>query len=117
MAKSSFIRPYHYIDKNPVIDKVRTMLQDVGLINKLGIVANLSTMNKATFEGWFDGDVKDPRHSSIARVTESVGYELTLRKQRTIKLDEELAAAKEWRAEQRKKANGKKKPAAKKKKK
>ena len=35
-------RTYNYVDKNPVIDKVRTLVQDEGLIKKLGVVHEAS---------------------------------------------------------------------------
>lgn len=59
MAKFKFVRPYMYIDKNPVIDKARTMLRDVGLMSKKGlaIAARISTLSPNTLDGWFDGDV------------------------------------------------------------
>jgi len=53
MAYVRIYRTYRFIDKNPVIDIVRTAVQDEGLIKKLKIVANLASLSTATIDGWF----------------------------------------------------------------
>lgn len=105
-AQIRVYRTYRFIDKDPVIDKMRTMLKDVGLDKKGAIVSELSGVSASTLANWFEGATKRPQYASIAAVTTAVGFELTLARSRGIDdLDAELKKARDWRARQ-KKANG-----------
>ena len=105
MAYTRTIRTYRYVDKNPVIDEMRTAVQDAGLMKKLNLVAVLAGLNYATPKNWFHGDVRDPRHSSTMAVMTSLGY-----KNQWVKangkwdLDKEVAAARAWLKDERAKA-------------
>jgi hypothetical protein len=60
-------RTYNFVNKDPVIDKVRTVLQDEGLYakKKRGMLHDLTGVSLSTFDGWFEGDTGDPRHTTI----------------------------------------------------
>lgn len=96
MAYTKILRPYHFIDKDPVIDEVRTVIQDEGLIKKLGIVADLSSLAYSTIDGWLNGDTKRPQNASIMAVMISLGYERRWEKSRKVNIDKELELARSW---------------------
>src|SRR6266436_1590419 len=117
MARLSLYRTYNFIDKDPVIDKVRTLLQDEGLFakGKRKIVHELSGVAMATLDGWFEGDTKCPINKTIGAVVTSLGYEPTFQKIKSIDIDRELKRAAQWlerqnssprRKQSAKKANG-----------
>ena len=94
-------RTYRYRDKNPVIDKIRTIVQDEGLFKKLEVLHQLSGVSRTTLDNWFHGETKNPQHHTIAAVVTSLGYEETFQRTKTIELDKELEVAKRWLDRQR----------------
>jgi hypothetical protein len=96
-------RCYNYTNKNPVIDKVRTVLQDEGMYAKKQrhILHQLSGVNVSTFEGWFEGDTKNPRHETIMATLAALGYEEKFVKSEKIDIDAELEAAAAWAKRQK----------------
>jgi hypothetical protein len=108
-------RTYNYIDKNPVIDKVRTLIQDEGLIKKLGVVHEISGVSTSTLDNWFNGTTRSPQHATIAAVITSLGYREEFVPDHKIDLDKEREIAAAWLEKQeKKKAASEKRPAAKK---
>jgi hypothetical protein len=109
MAKLGLYRSYNYIDKNPVIDKVRTVLQDENLFDKFGIVHELSNVAVSTMQGWFHGETKHPQHHTIAAVISALGYrEEFVKTDKEWDLDKERKSAAAWRARQPKRSVKKK---------
>ena len=100
MADVKVYRTYRFIDKDPVIDEIRTLVQDEGLMKKLTIVHQLSGVSTSTLENWFNGDTKSPQNRTIMAVTSSLGYKRTWEKDHKIDLDKELRAAKLWAEKQ-----------------
>lgn len=98
-------RTYNYITKNPVVDKVRTILQDEGMYSKKQrkILHEISGVAVKTFDGWFEGDVRDPRHQTIMATLTSLGYEEQFVKARTIDIEKERESAAAWLTAQEKK--------------
>ena len=109
-------RTYSYIDKNPVIDKVRTIIQDEGLIKKLGVVHEISGVSTSTIDNWLNGDTKNPQHGTIAAVITSLGYEERFVKTTKIDIEKEREVAAVW-LEKQEKLKAKATPPAKRKKK
>lgn len=103
-------RTYNYIDKNPVIDKVRTLVQDEGLIKKLGVVHEISGVSTSTLDNWFNGTTRSPQHATVAAVITSLGYKEEFVKDHDIDLEAERKVAADWLAKQEKKAAAVKKP-------
>jgi hypothetical protein len=103
-------RTYNYIDKNPVIDKVRTIAQDEGLFERLGIIHELSNVGTGTMRNWFHGPTRNPQHHTIAAVITALGYEEVFTKKKTVDIERERIVAAAWLAKQPKKpkprANG-----------
>src|SRR4051812_4516259 len=94
-------RTYSFINKNPVIDKVRTLLQEEGLFKQLGAVADISTVGRGTLDKWFHGDTKNPQHHTIAAVITSLGYEEQFVKQTKIDIEAERKKGKAFSERQR----------------
>jgi hypothetical protein len=97
-------RTYSYIDKNPVIDKVRTLVQDEGLFKKLGIVHELSGVAVTTLDNWFNGATRSPQHATIAAVVTSLGYEEQFVKTKSLDIEAERKVAAAWLQKQEKKS-------------
>lgn len=109
MAKSSkrrsilhVYRTYNYIDKDPVIDEMRSLVQGEGLMKKLDIVHQLSGVSTSTLVNWFDGETRAPQNRTISAVATALGYERKWEKTKDIDIDKELAAAKRWAEKQQK---------------
>jgi hypothetical protein len=115
MARLSLYRTYRPTKdgKDPVIFKVKTLLQDEGLIHKLDIVSELSGVGERTMDEWFDGDTMKPINATVGAVISSLGYDIQFVKKKEIDINKELKAAADWllkqnspRAKPRKRANG-----------
>lgn len=98
-------RTYSYITKNPVVDKIRTILQDEGMYSKKQrkVLHEISGVAVQTYDGWFDGDVRDPRHQTIMATLSSLGYEEQFVKTKTIDVEKERELAAKWLEQQEKK--------------
>ncbi len=96
-------RGYNYTQKNPVIDKVRTLLQEEGLYSKKkrNLLHQLTGVAVATYDGWFEGDTIDPRHTTIAATIGALGYEERFVKTKELDMDAELKAARAWNERQK----------------
>lgn len=94
-------RTYNFIDKDPVIDEMRTLIKDEGLMKKLNIVHELSGVSVSTLTNWFDGETKSPQNRTVRAIASCLGYEPVWTKNKTIDIDRELTAAKRWQEKQR----------------
>lgn len=93
-------RTYNFIDKDPVIDQMRTLLRDEGLLKKLELVHELSGVSTTTLRNWFDGETKAPQYRTIAAVITSLGYKPAFEKSKDIDIDRELKIARAWAQKQ-----------------
>lgn len=96
-------RNYSFLNKDPVIDKMRTLIRDEGL--KWHDAAKIADMSPATLDNWFKGSTRRPQFSSIASLTHSLGYSMEFRREGNKKIDveAELKAAADFRLKQAKK--------------
>jgi hypothetical protein len=96
-------RTYNFTNKNPIIDKVRTILQDENLYNKKKrrLLHQLSGVSVSTYDAWFEGDTKNPNHATVAATMTAVGYEEKYVKTRDLDMDKELEAARVWLKKQK----------------
>lgn len=120
MAEFRMYRTYRWLpkEKNPVIDKVRTLVQDEGLFKNLGIVHEISGVATTTLNNWFHGDTINPQHGTVMAVITALGFEEQFVRTKTIDVERERKAGQAWlekRADERakeaparrkKKANG-----------
>lgn len=65
-------RSYRFVDKDPVIDAIRTVVQDVGL--KHGTVAVLAGVAPTTLQNWFVGSTRRPNNATVTAVSAALGY-------------------------------------------
>ncbi|KRQ99315.1 hypothetical protein [Bradyrhizobium valentinum] len=100
MADVRLYRTYRFIDKDPVIDKIRTVVQDEGLIKRLAIVHELSGVATTTLNNWFNGHTKKPQNPTIEAVLTSLGYEREIIKKKDINIERERKVAADWLAKQ-----------------
>ena len=78
MAKKSnngFIRytTYNFIEKDPVIDVLRTMKKDAEMTD-----TDISVKSKvavSTLKGWFGGKTKRPRFATVAAAALAMGHD------------------------------------------
>jgi len=96
MATHKMLRTYRFIDKDPVIDELRTIVQDEGLYKRLRIVAELSNLSPSTLSALFHGATRKPQNATVMAIATCLGYERTWRKARKLNADEELVLAKAW---------------------
>lgn len=104
--KIQIYRSYRFIDKDPVIDKLRTIVNDEGLTDSEA--ARIATLSPATTHNWFFGKTRRPQFASIAAVTSSLGYDIKFERRDANKLDKEkeLAAAAKWIEQRSKNGSG-----------
>jgi hypothetical protein len=105
MADLRILRTYRYIDKNPVIDVMRTALQDVGIgveKKRLRIAAEISGLSHSCLEGLFHGETRNPQHRTVYGLMSSIGFKETWVVEREIDIDKEREIARAWLAKQEK---------------
>jgi transcriptional regulator with XRE-family HTH domain len=85
-------RSYNFVDKDPVIDRIRTIVNDEGL--SYGEVHVISGVSASTLSNWFEGETQRPQYATIAAVTYSLGYKAEFVKAKRIDFDKEIAKAK-----------------------
>ena len=78
MAKRTLnlYKTYSFKEKDPVIDQLRTILQDEKLTYKE--VHDLSGVAEATLYNWFSGATKRPQHATIMAVARAAGWDYRL---------------------------------------
>lgn len=73
MARVQIYRTYNWIDKDPIIDAVRTVVKsDEKLKNNM--VHEISGVSTTTLDNWFDGSTRKPQNSTVTAVTSALGY-------------------------------------------
>jgi len=64
-------KSYNFIDKDPIIDELRTAYSDAGLtMTKL---AELSSVSNSTMSNWFKGKTKRPQFCTVSAVARAAG--------------------------------------------
>jgi hypothetical protein len=67
-------KSYSFVDKDPIIDEVRTMIKDSGA--NYSWVEEHSGVTRWTLNAWFNGNTKKPQAATINAVARSLGYKL-----------------------------------------
>lgn len=81
MAKRTILKPYKsymFKDKDPIIDKTRTVVQDSGM--SYAEISEGSGVSTATLYNWFNGATKRPQFCTVNAVGRACGNELVWRK-------------------------------------
>lgn len=63
---------YNFVDKDPVIDKMRTLVKREGL--KYSDIQKLSGVTTSTMHNWFEGKTKRPQYATVMAVVHALGY-------------------------------------------
>lgn len=84
-------RSYNFKDKDPVIDRIRTIIQDEGLsYTDIHIISGVSA---STPKNWLEGETKRPQYATVAAITYALGYKTEFVKAKEIDYAKELAKA------------------------
>lgn len=86
-------RSYNFIDKDPEIDRFRTIYQKEHLKeNDLAVLAGLSG---STVKNMFGGQTRRPQHATFAKMAGAMGYEYGLQREAKPDYENELPTARE----------------------
>jgi hypothetical protein len=99
MAELRVLRTYRYINKNPIIDRMRTALQNAGVgveKRRLQIAADISGLSRGCLHGLFHGGTRNPQHRTVAGIMTAFGYEEEWRLKRKIDIEAERKIAADW---------------------
>jgi transcriptional regulator with XRE-family HTH domain len=67
-------KSYNFVDKDPIIDEIRTVYQDSGVNYKW--LEDNSGVTSSTLSAWFSGKTKKPQAATINAVLRALGYKL-----------------------------------------
>mgnify|MGYP001286472549 CR=1 FL=1 len=70
-------KTYRFLDKDPVIDKLRTIYQTKSCKSVEEVAAN-SGLAPGTIKGWFYGATKRPQFASCQAAAKAMGHQLVL---------------------------------------
>ena len=76
MVRAWLNRSYNFIDKDPEIDKFRTLWQKEHI--KESDLAVLSGLSASTVRNMFGGETRRPQHATFAKMAGAMGYEYGL---------------------------------------
>jgi transcriptional regulator with XRE-family HTH domain len=67
-------KSYNFVDKDPIIDEIRTVYQQSGVNYKW--IEDNSGVTSTTLSAWFSGKTKKPQAATINAVLRALGYKL-----------------------------------------
>lgn len=105
MTRVHIYRTYRWIDKDPIIDAVKTVIRDEKLKNKA--VHEITGVGAGTLDNWFNGGTRQPKNATVTAVTSGLGYVRhdKLNPDGTVQISFEKARALDWRTEIEKQAD------------
>jgi len=103
MAEVKIYRSYEFIDKDPVIDQVKTMIEKERLLKKPGIIHEISGVSRATIHNWFYGETRRPQYATVMAIAHSLGYQSGFRQTEKVNVEAARKAATKWRERQEEK--------------
>lgn len=91
-GKNVFLyRSYNFTTKDPVIDRIRTIVKDEGL--SYGEIHIISGVSSTTMHNWFEGETRRPQYATIAAVTSALGYKQEFVKSKAVNFEREIEKA------------------------
>ena len=77
MTSIPVYKSYRFINKDPVIDELRTMFKDEKLDSPLGYkeIEQRGAAKSATYRNWFRGKTRRPQHATVMATAHALGYE------------------------------------------
>lgn len=109
-GNSWLTRSYNFVDKDPEIDRFRTLWQKDRI--KETDLAVLAGLSPSTVKNMFGGETKRPQHATFAKMAGALGYKYTLAREEKPDYIELLPVAREQRREYREYLKKKKERAA-----
>lgn len=73
MATVSVYKTYRFMDKDPVVDQLRTIFEDEHASYEK--VSADSGISATTFYNWFHGKTKRPQHATVVACLRALGYD------------------------------------------
>jgi len=67
---------YMFRDKDPIIDRIRTLISDAKISH--AYIELHSGVTARTLYAWFHGETKRPQHATVAAVVAVLGYHVAL---------------------------------------
>jgi predicted transcriptional regulator len=67
-------KSYNFVDKDPIIDEIRTVYENSGVNYKW--IEDNSGVTSHTIANWFSGKTRKPQAATINAVLRSLGYKL-----------------------------------------
>lgn len=67
---------YSFIDKDPIVDKVRTVVQDAKVSYRY--LEGVSRVGVTTIRGMFEGKTRRPQHATVNAILRALGKELVV---------------------------------------
>jgi transcriptional regulator with XRE-family HTH domain len=74
MTKGFTYKSYVFVDKDPIIDEVRTIVQMSGATYKK--IEEDSGVTSATLRAWFQGKTRKPQAATLNAVARVLGYKI-----------------------------------------
>lgn len=88
-------RSYNFVDKDPEIDKFRTLFQNERKLFRETDLAVLAGLSASTVKNMFGGKTAKPQHATFAKMAHAMGYEYALEREKTPDYATELPKARE----------------------
>src|SRR5262245_27356221 len=73
MAKLTLYRNYRFIDKDPIIDAMRTVVKDELNLSDARAHSIIGIAG-TTFHNWFDGPTRCPQNATVSQAAAALGY-------------------------------------------
>lgn len=74
MSKSFTYKSYSFLEKDPIIDEIRTVYQGSGFTYKR--IHEESGVTTSTLTNWFSGTTRRPQAATVNAVLRCMGYKL-----------------------------------------
>lgn len=74
--KVHLYKTYMFKNKDPIIDRMRTIIQDEQVSYK--DIQSMSGVTASTLYNWFHGATKRPQHATAMAVIRALGYDMRL---------------------------------------
>jgi transcriptional regulator with XRE-family HTH domain len=88
-------RSYNFIDKDPEIDRFRTLWQKERI--KEAELADLAGLAATTVSNMFGGETRRPQHATFAKMAGAMGYEYALTRKKEPNYEKEIPKARQER--------------------
>lgn len=81
-------RTYNFLEKDPMIDQLRTACQDAfpgqekGMKISYGMVSAESGVSDSCIRNWFEGETRRPQFATMCAVARACGHDLVLVKRK-----------------------------------